>query len=256
MQIKYLRFTSERDSFNLRADMNPLSATLLIFFACHLAALAAPRVAIVRVRDIHTTVPSSLQEYIKDEQEAIKGNERVGKLNKLFEELKILQAQLEEESNKTRPGEASDLADETENFQETEKIKEPADPKKADESKKPKQVNIRELARNYEMKRQEAETLRNDFEAFKIEREKALKKKMVTSTRATLDRIMETSQKVAIEKGFDILIDSSGNSNTGVPFILYSKNVTDLTEDVQAALKASQPAAAAPAPAAAPATKP
>jgi len=233
--------------------MIPLKATLILLLTCHLAAAAAPRVALVRIRDIFTTLPSSIQEDMKNEQEAIKTNERVGQLNKIVEELKVLQAQLEEISRqpnaagKASEGQKNDKTDKTQN---------------AGDRKQPDQTNIRELARNYEMKRQEAQTLSEDFEAFKMEREKALKRKMVVATRASLDRIVETSQKIAKEKGFEILIDSTGATNTGAPFILYSKDAIDLTDDIQAALKASEPAAsatpaaAAPEPAATPATKP
>jgi len=71
--------------------------------------------------------------------------------------------------------------------------------------------------------------------------------------RASLDRIVKISNKIAKEKGFDTVFDSSGNTNTGVPFVLYSKNAPDLTVDVQAAIKDSE---AAQKPVEKPATKP
>jgi hypothetical protein len=74
--------------------------------------------------------------------------------------------------------------------------------------------------------------------------------------RASLNRIEAASQKISKERGFDAVFDSSGDTNTGVPFILYSKDAPDLTPDIQAALKDSEPAAAVSKPAAAPAAKP
>ena len=43
--------------------------------------------------------------------------------------------------------------------------------------------------------------------------------------------------KVAKEQGYDLVLDSSGNTNTGVPFVLYQKESPDLTDDVKAALQ-------------------
>ena len=65
---------------------------------------------------------------------------------------------------------------------------------------------------------------------------------MVGGMRASLNRIAETSQKVAKERGYESVFDSSGNTNTGVPFVLFSKDAPDLTTDVQAALTDSEPA--------------
>ncbi len=208
------------------------------------------------MRDIYAAVPSSLQEDMKNEQEAIKGNERVVKLKALVEELKVLQAQLEKESAKAEQGGTTDSADQTDIPEKAKEVKKADESKQPEEAKKAEEVNLRDLARNYEMKRQEAETLKIDFEAFRAEREKAMKKRMVLSMRSTLNRIMEASQKVASEKGFDIVFDCSGATNTGAPFLLYSKNVIDLTDDIQTVLKASEPAATAPAATAPAATAP
>ena len=60
---------------------------------------------------------------------------------------------------------------------------------------------------------------------------------MVTGMRALLDEIAEVTRMVAQERGFEAVIDSSGNTNTGVPFVLFSKNAPDITSDVQAALE-------------------
>ena len=69
---------------------------------------------------------------------------------------------------------------------------------------------------------------------------------MVAGMRATLNRIVQVSNQIARERGYDSVFDSSGNTNTGVPFVLFSKNAPDLTPDIQAALKNSEAAAPKP----------
>ena len=110
----------------------------------------------------------------------------------------------------------------------------------------------RKVARTYEIKRQEAQTMQREFESFRSEREKDINRRMVTGMRESLDRITETARKLARERGYDLVFDGSGHTNTGVPFILHHKQSPDLTEDVKAALKDAA-AAAQPAP---PATQP
>jgi Skp family chaperone for outer membrane proteins len=197
--------------------MNPFHAISLTFLATLVTAAAAPRIALVRVKDIYAALPSTttFQDQLKKEREDIMKNQRAEHLRKIIGELQALQAQLSDKSN-------------------------PLD-----------EATSRKLARTYEIKRQEAQTLQQDFESFKAEQEKAINKKMVAGMRASLNRITAASRKIAKERGFDSVIDSSGDTNTGVPFVLYSKNAPDLTADIQASLKDETPA---PAPAAVPAT--
>lgn len=81
---------------------------------------------------------------------------------------------------------------------------------------------------------------------------------MVEAMRTSLAKIREATEKIAHEQGFDGAFDSSGNSNTGVPIVLYVKNAPDITKDVVARLQdtgepSGAPAGAAPAPDATPA---
>ncbi len=181
----------------------------LLLIALALTAGAAPRFALVRVKDIYSALPSTvtLQEQIKKEREAIMKNERAEQLRKIISELQTLQSQL---SNKEKP---------------------------LDEA------SSKVVARNYEIKRQEALTLQQEFEGFQAEQEKAINKKMVAGMRKSLDEIAQVSAKIAKERGYDTVFDSSGNTNTGVPFVLFSKNAPDITSDIQAALKDLETAA-------------
>ena len=188
--------------------MNPLKAISLILLATAISASAAPKFAMVRVKDIYAALPSTvaLQQEIKKERDEIMKNERAEQLRAIIAELQTLQSQLSDKNN-------------------------PLD-----------EATNRKLARNYEIKRQEAQTLQQDFEGFKTEQEQAINKKMVFGMRASLQRIVKISNKVAKEKGFITVFDSSGNTNTGLPFILFSKQAPDITENVQAAIKDSDPA--------------
>lgn len=176
---------------------------MLILAATTLGVCAAPRVALVRVKDIYAGLPATaaFQKQIKSERDAIMKDERAEQLRRIIGELQSLQARL---SDKANP-----LDDET----------------------------ARKLARTYEIKRQEAQTLQREFENFRGEQEKAINRKMVTGMRESLNLIADTSRKVAKEQGYDLVLDSSGNTNSSMPFIIYQKNPPDLTATVQAALE-------------------
>jgi outer membrane protein len=192
--------------------MNFLKAISLTLLVTALSAGAAPRFALVRVKEIYSAMPATtaLQEQIKKEHEAIMKDHRAEQLRKIIGELQALQAQL------------------------------------ADKTKTIDEASNRKLAQAYEIKRQEAQTLQQEFESFKTEQEKIINQKMVAAMRSSLDRIVAMSNKLAQERGFDSVFDSSGSTNTGVPFVLFSKEAPDLTSDVEAALKDSEPKASVP----------
>ncbi len=192
--------------------MRPYQAILLTLLASLLTAAAAPRIALVRVREIYAGLASSaaLQEQVKKEREEIMKNERAEQLRKALGELQAIQAQLSDKTKRPDP-----------------------------------ELSVR-LARSYEIKRQEAQTLQKDFEGHKDEQEKLINRKMVTAMRESLDKITSTAQKIAKDKGYETVLDSSGDSNTGVPFVLYAKDATDYTAEVTAALKDSESASAKP----------
>lgn len=201
-------------------QMNSLKAISIVLLATAVAASAAPRIAVVRVKDIYTALPSTIaiQQQIKTENAEIMKDKRAEQLRKIITELQTLQTQL------------------------------------SDKSAQVDEATNRKLARTYEIKRQEAQTLQQEFESFKAEQEKAINRKMVSGMRASLDQIAEISKKIAKERGYEVVFDSSGSTNTGVPFVLFNKNAPDLTADVQAALKdaekaspVTKPAPAAPA---------
>jgi outer membrane protein len=195
--------------FHASESMNPLRAISMIMVASVLVVEASPKFALVRVKDIYSALPSTtaLQDQVKKERDSIMKDERAEHLRKIISELQTLQSQL------------------------------------SDKSKPLDEATSKTLARNYEIKRQEALTLQQDFEGFQTEQEKAINKKMVSAMRESLDRIAKVTAQIAKERGYDTVFDSSGNTNTGVPFVLFSKNAPDITQDIQAALKDVETAA-------------
>lgn len=161
-------------------------------------AAAGPQIAVVRVREIYAALPATedLQKQVKQERDAILSDPRAAELRRIIAELQTIQALLADKKNP--PDEASAL----------------------------------KLARQYELTRQEAQTLQRDFESFRSEREKDINRRMVAGMRASLAMIHETARKVAAQQGYDLVLDDSGNTNTGVPFVLYQKDAPDLTTAV------------------------
>lgn len=199
----------------------PLTAVLT------LSATAAPGFATVRVTDIYRNLSSTqtLLTGLQKERDEILKDERGIHLRKILGELEAIQKQLQAKRDA------------------------------------PVDDAIRKLAQDFEVKRQEAQTLQEEFQIFDAEKKKEINRKMVLSMRSSLEKINAAARRISQEKGFEGTFDSSGNSNTGVPVILYAKNAEDITEDVIAVLKdAGDPSgpfpAATPAPAGAPAPNP
>lgn len=190
-------------------------ATTLLLFSIALAvpAMAAPRFAVVRITDIYRNLTSThtmMAELQKERNEIIK-DERATHLRKILEELKEIQKQLQERKDA------------------------------------PIDDTTRKLAQSFEMKRQEAQTLEEEFRTFDSEKRKEINRKMVVGMRASLSKIDTAARKISQEQGFDATFDSSGLSNTTVPILLYAKKPNDLTDDVIAFLKDSGEPSGAPA---------
>lgn len=176
---------------------------------------AAPRFATVRVADIYRNLESTraLNDRLDKERKDIALDERAIHLRKILEELSILYKELQ----KKREAPVDEVT--------------------------------RKLAQSFEQKRQESQTLQQEFQLFETEKKKDINRRMVVSMRESLGKISSVSERIAKELGYDCAFDVSGSSNTGVPVILYVKDGKDITEDVVAALKDSGEPSAPPAPA-------
>lgn len=173
---------------------------------------AAPRMAVVRIKDIYADLPATaeLTRQIQTEQERIGKCSQVVELRRMIDELQEIRNHL--------------VAKNPHADEETQK----------------------KLARSYEMKAREVRALQEDFEEFRAEEGKRIARIEVTGMRASLNRIMEVARRISKEKGYDMVFEDSGNTNTGLPFILYAKKHVDLTDDVKAALRDMESAAAEP----------
>ena len=165
---------------------------------------AAPKskYATVRVTDIYRDLPSTavMLQDVREGNQAVFANKRANQFRAILEELKALQAKLEE---------TKDQLD-------------------SEDGKK--------LVRSFEIKRQEAETLRNAFDEFRAEEKKRMDREMVDRMRESLGRISSAAEQLAKEQNLETVFDTSGNSNTGIPFVIYSGAAPDLTDAVQALL--------------------
>ena len=182
-------------------------ATILVLSAM-VAAAAPPRVAVVRVSDVFKQLESTAKanEDLRIKREEIKADQRLADYKKMYADLELRGKQL--------AGKGSEL-----------------DP-----------ATRERLEREFAIKRQEAKSLFDDIEAFREERTREINAEMVAGMRERLDGIREVAEKLAKEEGYDWIFDSSGNTNTGVPLLLYAKNPDDLTDQVLSILgKATTP---------------
>lgn len=177
--------------------------TLLVAF-CMLTsgiALAAPKIASVRVGEIYRELDQTkkLNAEIKTKRQALLTDARLNAYRSAFKELEQLQAQLIK------------VADHDRSTRES-------------------------LMKTFNLKRQEALTLKREFENFqRLETEK-IDKEMVTRMEIILTLIREKAAAVGQKNGYDWVIDTSGKTNSGLPFVLYSKQTEDITTDVLAAM--------------------
>jgi Skp family chaperone for outer membrane proteins len=173
------------------------SVTLLWISLVAISA-ATPKFAVVRVTDIYRELASTaeMQKDLKSQRDAILQNKRAVQLRGIIGELQVLQSQLQAKKNEME----------------------------SESGKK--------LVRDFEIKRQEAETLRQEFEEFRESEDKRINKVMVETMRSSLDRISGAAQQIGKERNLEGVFDVSGNSNTGLPFILYTADSEDLTENV------------------------
>ncbi len=188
------------------------AAILALVLSAPVASAEPPRVALVRVTDVFLQLPATTQanEELKAKREAINKDKRLTDYTTMHSELEIRRKQLTGAADKIDP-----------------------------EARK-------KLQREYAIKSQEANALRSDFETFHAEKSREINAEMVEGMKRRLQLIRETTEKIAIEGGFDWILDSSGNTNTGVPLVLYAKNRNDLTDQVIAALAAPPPPAEPP----------
>jgi len=170
----------------------------LFWFACALEGVAETKCAVVRVTDIYRGLLSTrtTQEGIEKKRSAISENERAQNFFARMRENEGLRAQLQAQGDDAEPEE------------------------------------MRNFASAYGLKAQEAEALRVAFEEFKIAENTRLNRHLVEGMRTSLERITSVVTQIAKKRYFDSVLDISGNSNTGIPVVLYVADDPYIAEDV------------------------
>lgn len=169
-----------------------------LWFAFATAAMSETKFAMVRVTDIYRGLPSTqkMHDDVKVKRLAIMEDVRAEKLREGVEKLKVLSGQLEQFTEQTDPAE------------------------------------VEALQKTLRQRLTEVESLRQEFEAFKAEQNQLITREMVVLTRASLDRISAAAGQIAKERNLDVVLDVSGESNTGVPVLVLAAGEQDITEDV------------------------
>jgi outer membrane protein len=194
-----------------------ISIILALSLAGAHADAVRPKIALVRFTDIYTELPKPEMAEFEAERKEVMADRRAEEIRKLLEELKQMQAELQKEGQ--------------------------------DEAARQSMIS------DYNAKAATIKTLQEEFEGFRHQRELEINRKVVGFMRETFGKISAEAQKVAIAKGYDWVIDSSGNTNTGLPVLLYAKDAPDISAEVSAALAQAAPAAVEPAEASQPATR-
>lgn len=86
------------------------------------------------------------------------------------------------------------------------------------------------LFKNWQMLQQEGIALDRERREFLQRRNQALNEKMVQRMKGILEEIRELVEGLAKTEDYDFVFDKSGLSTSQVPFLLYTKDATDITE--------------------------
>jgi len=189
--------------------MNVAAVILSLSICVSVAAGAPPKVAVVRVADIFRQLEETARENrdLQAKRDAIQRDGRLASYNEMYADLEYRRKQL--------AGSAGGMDGATRS----------------------------RLEREFAIKRREAKLLLEAFESYRAERTREINAEMVEGMKLRLAKIQEAAGKIAAEEGFDWVFDASGNTNSGVPLLLYAKSSNDLTDRVLALLGKAQPAA-------------
>jgi Skp family chaperone for outer membrane proteins len=116
-----------------------------------------------------------------------------------------------------------------------------------------------QLFKDWQMQQQEGIALDRERREFLQRRNQALNEKMVQRMKGILEEIRKLVEEQAKTDDYDYVFDKSGLSTSQVPFLLYTKDATDITElllkelNKDAPPESLTPEEPAPAPEAAPA---
>jgi Skp family chaperone for outer membrane proteins len=113
----------------------------------------------------------------------------------------------------------------------------------------PEAEKIRALLEKRKIANDEYQSLNKKFLEFKNEKTREINKELARKMRAILNETSAMVAKYAAEKGYDVVYDLSGNTNTGMAVIIYAKHglMTDITSEIQKMIEAKKTSAPVPA---------
>jgi Skp family chaperone for outer membrane proteins len=174
-------------------------------------AVAGPRIATVDATKLFAdySVTRQAQEKLKTEREALKDDPRLKVINQTIAELGELRSQIRNE----------DLPEESRE----------------------------DYYRKFQMKAHELRSLQRDTLQHLEDQKEELNARMVGRTREILAEIQVVIREYAEKNGYDVVIETGGNTSSQVPCLLYIRNGTDITGPVLEVLNkgANESAAAA-----------
>ena len=103
------------------------------------------------------------------------------------------------------------------------------------------------LFKDWQMKQQEGIALDRERREFLQRRNQALNEKMVQRMKGILEEIRKLVEEQAKVGNYDYVFDKSGLSTSQVPFLLYTKDATDITAGLLKDLNKDAPADSLPA---------
>ena len=103
------------------------------------------------------------------------------------------------------------------------------------------------LFKDWQMQQQEGIALDRERREFLQRRNQALNEKMVQRMKGILEEIRKLVEEQAKKDDFDYVFDKSGLSTSQVPFLLYTKDATDITAGLLKDLNKDAPAESLPA---------
>jgi outer membrane protein len=104
-----------------------------------------------------------------------------------------------------------------------------------------------ELFKDWQMQQQEGIALDRERREFMQRRNQALNEKMVQRMKGILEEIRALVEEQARADDYDYVFDKSGLSTSQVPFVLYTKDATDITATLLKDLNKNAPAELIPA---------
>jgi outer membrane protein len=98
------------------------------------------------------------------------------------------------------------------------------------------------LYKDWQTQQQEGIALDRERREFLQRHNQALNEKMVQRMKGILEEIRKIVEEQAKKDNFDYVFDKSGMSTSQVPFLLYTKDATDITADLLKSLNKDAPA--------------